>query len=278
MRADSFTSNSKVLHAGASIGRRVALCAMPRASTVVRFFILLSAALTLIGHWYITSRHVPFGDPALNRPYNIFGNWVSDFAAVWPYGLWIKAGILSLAVAAFLFFRLLIARLPERHSFDALIRAWWGLLAVAVVGGTLMAGFFDRSPQRYSYDNPGWWARHVHGQQGAWYPAGESDLDRAKHWYHSIGFRLLAWGCLLSTATYAATQWLGRESRDRTGSMLLFLLTAGLTTAVWAGMMKGFPWSGVPQRLLLVVILTWFWHVAGVVGNTTNAITSAHQS
>jgi hypothetical protein len=265
MQADSITPGAKGMDA-----RRIALFAIPKPSNLVRLFILLSAMLTLVGHWYITSRHVPFGDPALRRPYNIFGNWVSDFAAVWPYGLWIKGGILALTIGAFLFFRLLLARLPDRTSLDAIVRVWWALLAVMVVAGLLAVGFFDRSPQRYSYDNPGWWARHIRGQHGVWYPTGETELDRAKHWYHTIGFRLLAWGCLLSTATHAASQWLGSDRRDRTGSMLLFLLTAALSTAVWIGMIKGFPWSGVPQRLLLFVILTWFWHVAGVVGSATN--------
>ncbi len=261
MQADSITPSAKTIDA-----RHVAAYATPKPSTVVRLFILLSAILTLVGHWFITSRHVPFGDPALNRPYNIFGNWVSDFAAVWPYGLWIKGGILTLSIAAFLFFRLLFSRLPDRTSLDAIVRVWWGLLAVAVIAGTLAVGFFDRSPQRYSYDNPDWWARHIHGQRGDWYPVGETELDRAKHWYHTMGFRLLAWGCLLSTATYAASEWLGSDRRDRAAGMLLFLLTAGLTAIVWTCMVKGFPWSGVPQRLLLAVILIWFWHVAGAIG------------
>lgn len=145
--------------------------------TRIKTFLIVSAILMIVGHWAVMHSGAVF-DPKSGEYYNLSTRWVSDFAAKWPEGLWIKGSIVLFCVALGEFIRLVILRFSD-NRYAGLWKFWWLLLATALIGELLLVIWFDMIPTHYIYHPPGLLDR-VLGHPGTLDPVTKTIIEWAK--------------------------------------------------------------------------------------------------
>jgi hypothetical protein len=219
------------------------------------FFILcmfLSLATMVAGHAIIMTSGAWF-IPGKEK-YNIFTRWVSDYASVWPQGLWIKGSIVLFCIA------LLIFKSAKRRvcGEGAMGHARWGwnvLLTVGLIAGLLLVVLYDMSPPQYTTKEPSWLGK-IFGDRPRIVEIPRGPDDYIRQWHHRLGFQIF----IFSFAATLLTSVIGKlRLRDVLGVRrdVVFLIL----TALFMSWLFAFHNSlaGVPQRALLVLIFWWVW-------------------
>lgn len=217
----------------------------------VRTCLAISAVLMIAGHWVVMRSGAIF-DPRNNESYNVTTRWVSDFAARWPEGLWIKASIVFFVAALIGFFRLQLSNLPERAS-AGFTRFWILLLAALMIGGLGMVAFFDMLPPQLAEHKSSWWSRRFAGDYDHLRERQLSPSEWSAIWHHRLGFQLFLAGYYLTALWLAIREFRSKSATFPTTAFNLFL--AAILT-YWLFHVKETV-AGVPQRGLLILIFYW---------------------
>lgn len=214
--------------------------------------LLLSVVTMVAGHLLIINSGAWF--IRYTEKYNIFTRWVSDFAAKWPEGLWIKGSIFLFIVALFIFKR---ARL--RTCTNGLRgHASWGwnmLLACGLIFGLSLVALYDMSPPQFTTKEPSWFGKLL-GEKPVVVVKSGSEKEFIKQWHHKLGFQMFIFSFAAMLITAVVEKWRIKDSfgvrRDvffliLTGLFMFWLLAFHNTLA------------GIPQRALLILIFCWVW-------------------
>lgn len=217
------------------------------------FFMLcmsLSVATMVAGHAIIMTSGAWF-IPGKEK-YNIFTRWVSDYAAKWPEGLWIKGSIVLFCIALLIF-----KSARRRASGDgALGHARWGwnaVLTFGLIAGLLLVVFYDMSPPQFTRKDPSWLERII-GRDPVLVQTPLGKDEYIKQWHHRLGFQMFIFS-FAATLLTASLEKLRLKDVPGLRSDALFL---GLT-ALFMSWLFAFHDSlaGVPQRALLILIFWW---------------------
>ena len=230
----------------------------------IRALLILSALLMIVGHCFVIASGVIFGNPASGQHYNVFTNWVSDFAAKWPEGLWIKFSIALFCLALADFVRVVIKHFSG-HSFARLLKFWWLLLATAMIGGLILVVLFDMSPSQYQWHDPSWLAG-IFGAKGGYEPVSRTTIEWLMRGHHQFGFSLFVTGFFLSAISLAWSE-LRSGLRDAIPATIWLLMLASVSVGWLFFYAISFP--GIPQRLLIAVMFVWLWRNLSTVTATS---------
>lgn len=234
------------------------------APTRIKFCLFASCIAMLIGHWAVLNSGATF-DTQTGEHYNVFTRWVSDFAAKWPEGLWIKGSILLFCAALFDFIRMIIDRFSEQR-FSGIWKLWWMILATAMIGGLLLVILFDMSPTQYRYHGVSWIERLL-GESGVYKPIPRSKEDWIIQGHHRIGFQLFIIGFFLSAVSLTWLEW--RSGLREAIPVTVYLLILATIFSVWLFFMKTSV-AGIPQRALLLLIFVWVLRSIKTISRTPN--------
>ena len=229
------------------------------------FWTLLVASLVLIvaGHLVIHGQNYSLtGGPTFN-PLTFY---VSDYAAKWPEGLWIKAGIVCFCLAIAWFCDLAMRELAKRRWL-LLGRLFWLIVTGVMIGGVLLVVLFDMLPDHYSEVQPGWFRRML-GAGPSHELVPRSPQEWSMRWYHNLGFHLF-----IRAFAAAAIVMVGVEAKRKAWAEVatsIFLLIATGLFSWWLS--SGTQVPGVPQRTVLLLIA--FWLVRSVYFLRTNTPTN----
>lgn len=213
---------------------------------------LLSLATMLAGHWFIWTSGVWF-IPGKEK-YNILTHWVSDYAAVWPQGLWIKGSIVLFCLA------LLIFKGAKRRACGegAMGHARWGwnvLLTAGLIAGLLLVVLYDMSPPQYTTKEPSWLGK-LFGDRPRIVERPPGPEDYIRQWHHKLGFQMFIISFALTLVTAAAEKISIKGSLRWRVDVVCLLFTLGFMLWLYA-FHNSLP--GIPQRALLVIIFLWVW-------------------
>lgn len=223
---------------------------LPQA-TRIRVCLVISAFLMVVGHCAVIGSRAVF-DPRSGEHFNVFTRWVSDFAAKWPEGLWIKGSIAFFCFALAGFFRAVIGHFSGR-PFAGAMKFWWLSLATAMIGGLVLVVLFDMSPAQLRFHGPNWLSR-LFGDTGHYEEIPRSDTDLIMRGHHQLGFQLFVAGFFLSAISLAWSEFRSgvRDALPTTS----YLLLLAFVFAGWLFLTQS-SIAGVPQRALLILIFYW---------------------
>lgn len=224
-----------------------------RATAVVRILLILSAALMVAGHYAVMSSGDLF-DKVAGQPYDLHSRWVSDFAAKWPEGTWIKVAIIVMCVAVIVCYRAKIKRLPSGSACG--FESWvYHIVPFLIVVGLIMVIAYDVSRPRYVWVESGFWPFRY----GAPKPVPMNERDWTIFWYHSMGFRLFVVGFFVAVLSGLSF----RRSRANIIPIDWLIVFLSIGSMLWLfSSVKSLP--GIPQRFLLAASFLWFWREAGL--------------
>ena len=229
---------------------------------VFYFCMVLTVSSMIFGHWVILSSGSWF-IPGREK-YNIFTRWVSDFAAVWPLGLWIKGSIVSFCVALFIFMR---ARLEACGAGlrNHVLWFWNAILAFGMISGLLLVALYDMSPPQFSVKEPSWLGR-ILGEEPVIIPESPGNMGYIREGHHRVGFLLFIISFAMTLATAAVEKWKRDSSAFRKD--VFYLMVTGLFM-IWL-MAFHQSYAGIPQRVLLITIFLWVWTEGGLSRKKSN--------
>ena len=205
----------------------------------------------VVGHWFVIASGA-FFDPISNEPYNMFTRWVSDFAAKWPEGLWIKLSIAIFCLALADFVRLAINRFSDR-PYAGLLKFWWLLLATAMIGGLVLVVLFDMSPAEFRLREPNALSK-LFGAKSYYAEVPRSSTEWVMRGHHQLGFQLFVSGFFLAAISLAWSEWRS-GLRDAIPTTVYFLLLSSVF-ACWLFLTQT-TIAGIPQRALLILMFVW---------------------
>jgi hypothetical protein len=205
----------------------------------------------VVGHCIIIDSGAVF-DLRAGERYNVSTRWVSDFAAKWPEGLWIKGAIVFFCLALVGFFHAVIGQFSSRR-FAGLLKFWWLLLATAMIGGLALVVLFDMSPAQYQFEGPNWFSRLL-GNTGGYTEVQRSAADWSMRWHHQLGFRLFVGGFFVSSVSLAWSEIRAGISAAIPATAYLLLLAFILSGWLFYTQTTI---AGIPQRALLLLIFIW---------------------
>ncbi|WP_395751670.1 DUF998 domain-containing protein [Prosthecobacter sp.] len=210
--------------------------------------ILTSLALLTAGHLLIHGQTYGRHSGTTFHPLTFY---VSDYAAKWPEGLWIKAGILCFCLAIAWFCDLAISGLA-RGNWLLPARLFWLFVAGAMIGGVLLVVLFDMLPDRYAEVQPGWF-RKLLGAGPSLELVPRSSQEWSMRWYHNLGFHLFITAFAVAASVLMLIE-AKRKAWAEVATSLFLLIATGLFTA-WLS--RGTLVPGVPQRAVLLLIAFW---------------------
>lgn len=218
------------------------------------------ALIVSSGKWFIPN----------SEKYNIFTRWVSDFAAVWPQGLWIKGSIVLFCIALLIFKKARLVSCGAGLAGHSLW-VWNSLLAFGMIAGLLLVALYDMSPPQFTVKDPSWLGR-ILGQDPVIVNKPPNEGDYLRRWHHRLGFQLFIFSYALTLLTATLEKF--RIDPFSFRRNLLFLLVTILFMA-WL-MLFHQSLAGVPQRVLLITIFWWVWCEAiRLSGNPARTLASA---
>ncbi|PAW71378.1 MAG: hypothetical protein B9S30_00965 [Verrucomicrobiia bacterium Tous-C5FEB] len=217
------------------------------------FFVLcmlLSLATMLAGHWFIWTSGAWF-IPGKEK-YNIFTRWVSDYAALWPQGLWIKGSIVLFCLA------LLIFKGAKRRACGegAIGHARWGwnvLLTAGLIAGLLLVVLYDMSPPQYTTKEPSWLGK-MFGDRPRIVERPRDAEDYTRQWHHRLGFQIFIFSFAATLLTSVMEKLRIRDVLGVRRDVVFLILTALFMSWLFAFHNS---LAGVPQRVLLILIFMW---------------------
>lgn len=225
-------------------------------SNRIRLWLSISAVLMIVGHWVIIGSGAYY-QPAFKEPFDLYKNWVSDFAGRWPDGLWIKASIVFFCVAIAEFFSGLIRYLPQTQ-LAGLLNAFWILLGTVMIGGLGLVIFCDMLPYPIRVRGPQFVTKHFGAVFG--YHYGErSESEWIMRWWHSIGFGLFVGGFIASVVGLAWFEWRSKNRSAAVAAAVTLFVVAVMEVWLFA---TNTPVPGIPQRLLLLLIFFWMLSIS----------------
>ncbi len=208
----------------------------------------LSLMLMIVGHVVIHGQNFALpGGPT----YNPVTSWVSDYAARWPEGLWIKAAIVCFCLAIAWFCDLAIRKLAKGR-WMLVGRLFWLSVTGVMIGGVLLVILFDMLPDHYAEVPPGWFEKLI-GKGSSYVPVPRTTEEWSMRWYHQLGFELFVGAYALAAIITLAVEVLRKTWGTLATS--IFLLAAAAVFVIW--LFSNTPLAGVPQRALLALIAFW---------------------
>jgi hypothetical protein len=227
--------------------------------------IVISLVSMVVGHVLI---HGQIYDSVRAETFNPLTNYVSNYAAVWPEGLWIKASIISFGLAlvwpCYLFMK-------ERSSTAGLVFAKVICLIATgfMVVGLLMVVYFDTPPPRYSEEGGGFLSKVVEffgfGEPQKQEPrTPEENFDA---WCHNSGFKMFFYSFASAVFTVLGIEIWRKYWSAVLGSIVL--LVAVFVFHRWTEI--GTPNVGVPQRALLVLFAVWLVRCVNMLRKTAQS-------
>jgi hypothetical protein len=217
---------------------------------------VLSVAAMIYGHaliitsgrWFIPGK----------EKYNIDTRWVSDFVAVYPEGLWLKASILIFCVAIIIRVRSRLSRLGG-GSRETLAWFWEMTISIGLISGLLLVVLYDTPPPKYTVvQSQTWWQEWFGGVSRKTVSA-PPDWDRVGH--HRVGFRIFICSFIAMVTTSVISEFMRRNLRQFRVNLVVLLLILGCT--FWLILFTN-SLAGIPQRALLILIFYWVWRAAFV--------------
>jgi hypothetical protein len=194
------------------------------------------------GKWFIPGQ----------EKYNLHTRWVSDFAAVYPEGWFIKGSIILFCIAWIVFMRPHF-RAAGDHLGGHVHWGWSFLLTIGVVGGLLLVAFYDMSPPQFTAKDPSWLGKLV-GEKPRRVEVSRTSQEYIEIGHHRLGFLMFLISFALALLTAAVDKYrAGRNKRIRRD--IATLLLAGIAVAWLFKFHQSL--AGIPQRFLLVVIGWW---------------------
>jgi len=196
------------------------------------------------GKWFIPS----------HEKYNIHTRWVSDFAAVYPEGWFIKGSIILFCIALSIF---KWAKLnPCKDGLLEHTRYFWtALLTIGLIAGLLLVVFFDVSPPKFTHNKPSWWEQLL-GDDTKVEQVPLSKNERIKQGHHKIGFQMF----IFSYAAMLLTAILEKLRRKDIFGMRRDILISLISLLFMAWLFAYHnSLAGIPQRALLIIIFWWVW-------------------
>ena len=221
----------------------------PKLPAKIRFCLASSFALMFVGHWSVMASGAVF-NPQSGERYNLVTRWVSDFAAKWPEGLWVKAAIVFFCLALIGFFWLVIEKFASGRRTSMV---WWSILAIGMIGGLLLVILFDMSAPQYALKKPSFLGR-IFFQRNQWIQLPDGQIVWVKRWYHQLGFRLFVSSYFVAAFSLAAVQWRSTRRGELRKTVFLLLLIAASSVWLFTDQIKH---AGISQRALLILIFVW---------------------
>jgi hypothetical protein len=215
--------------------------------------IVLSFASMVIGHVIIINSGLWF-IPGKEK-YNVFTRWVSDYAALYPQGLWIKGSIV-LFCAALCLFKLERLRSYRAGVIGHSLWIWNVFLSIGLIAGLLMVALFDMSPPQFEYSQPSWWQR-VRGISPVLLEKPLESVEYVKQWHHRLGFQMFIISFALTLLTAIVEKHFAKNSLGLRKDIRFLIVT--FICMIWLFSLHT-TFAGIPQRALLVLI---FWWVCG---------------
>jgi hypothetical protein len=226
----------------------------PLSRFLIWTLLVLSLGLIIYGHIIIMGSGELF-DKINKEYYNLHTRWVSDFAAKWPQGSWIKAGILLTCIAIFLLYRVRIKNLPAvaLHTKES----WfYHIVPLMMIVGLIIVLSFDTSHPSEQWVTRGFWPFQY--KELVSVPTDPSTWTI--EWYHKLGFRIFV-------ASFVATVVGGLIYRRRNveqpaAPIDWLILFSTLACSAWLfSSLESLP--GIPQRFLLAIVFVWLWRETG---------------
>lgn len=233
-------------------------------ATRIRACLAISAFLMVVGHCIIIRSGAVF-DPRSGEHFNVYTRWVSDFAAKWPEGLWIKGSIAFFCLALADFFRAVIGHFSGR-PFAGILKFWWLLLATAMIGGLALVVLFDMSPAQFQFHGPNLLSRLL-GGSGHFEEIPPSATDWVMRGHHKLGFQLFVAGFFLSAISFACSEF--RSAFRDAIPTTAYLLLLAFVFAGWLFLTQS-SIAGIPQRALLLLIFIWLLRCLSAIIATPN--------
>jgi len=221
--------------------------------TVIFICLAISAILMTAGHYFIIASGAKF-DQKYGGWYDPTTRWVSDFAAKWPEGLWIKSSIVIFCVALYLLFGLIITSVTSRR-FSHLVKLYWLFLATGTISGLLLVVLFDMSTPQYVSSGPNI-IQWLLGQRQILTEIRPDKIEWTKRGYHMLGFVMFVQCFIISAITLGFAEWYNGLRENFATSV--FLIVMAISCASWL-YSERFGLAGVPQRVLLLLIFFWVW-------------------
>ncbi|MGJ8641774.1 MAG: hypothetical protein ACSHX9_00070 [Luteolibacter sp.] len=227
-------------------------------TTIIRFLLILAVATIVYGHIAIMASGKLF-DKVNKEPYNLHTRWVSDFAAKWPEGSWIKIGILLTCIAVGLLYYVKYKNLPAtaRNS----IESWfYHIVPLAIIVGLVLVVSYDISHPREQWVTRGTWPFQSKELVHAPKNSNEWTVD----WYHRLGFRVFVASFLVAVGGGLMIRW--KKRGHPTTPLDWLILFSTLACAAWLfTTITSLP--GIPQRFLLATVFVWLWREAGILNS-----------
>lgn len=197
-------------------------------------------------------------DRVNGNAYNLHTRWVSDFAAKYPQGIWIKAGIVLTCIATFQLYHAKYKSLPlgARNS----IKSWlYHLVPLLMIIGLIIVISYEVSRPRAQWDTRGIWPF----QYRVLVNVPKHPGDWVIEWYHSLGFRMFVSGFFLAVG---GGLFLRCRNRDSPVPIDWLILLSAVVCAVWLfTSINSLP--GILQRFLLASAFVWLWREADMLGS-----------
>lgn len=208
-----------------------------------RFYMCLIASA-----FFMVAGHVVIGQLDEKKrnayeTYNVRTYWVSDYAAKWPEGLYIKASIVLFCICIGILTRnIILCYSPSKYHYC--FRFWWLLLATFMIGGLLMVAIYDNKPTGGTLD-----------YLRSWIPFAGNPKNTNEDFHHDLGFGLFLFGYMASLLTVGLYEWKHMKYAEFTTTAYLILLSSVLS--IWALLPKVQYFPGIPQRFLLIGCFAW---------------------
>jgi hypothetical protein len=214
------------------------------------FWALMAATLLLmvLGHVIIHGQNYNLLGGATYSPLT---SYVSDYAAKWPEGLWIKSAIVCFCLALAWFCDLATRELATGYWLIA-GRLYWLIVTGLMIAGLFLVCLFDMLPERYMDGHTGWFSK-VLGMRPSHDPVPRSPQEWSMRWYHNLGFYLFI-GAYAAAAFVLVIVEIKRRAWAEVATSL-FLLAAASVFVWWLS--RGTLVPGVPQRAVLILIAFW---------------------
>ena len=202
------------------------------------------AAIMSAGLWFIYGKET----------FNLHTRWVSDFAAVWPQGMFIKVAIVLFCIALLIFMRAKLRSCGEGAMGHA---RWFSttILTFGLVAGLVLVVLYDMSPPQFTQKDPSWIGK-ILGEKPDDVEVQKNPSEFIKQWHHQIGFKMFIISFALTLVTAAAEKLRVKGSTGWRVDLIYLLFT--LVCILW---LYAFHTSlpGIPQRALLILIFAWVW-------------------
>jgi hypothetical protein len=224
----------------------------PATNILIRLLLILAFATIAYGHVVIMASGALF-DKFNREPYNLHTRWVSDFAAKWPEGIWIKIGIILFCIAVWLIYHAKVKSLPAGSSHSR--ESWfYHVVPLLLIGSLVFVLSFDAWSPRVEWKTRGIWPFDYREMVRS--PKGP--IDWKIDWYHRVGFG----GFILSFFGAVGGGWMFRwqKRQYRAEPLDWIILIFAVASTVWL-FTSVHPDSlpGIPQRFLLAAVLAWLW-------------------